>query len=257
MKSGLTCVALAVALFGAGCESGKSGGDDSPGGSGGAAGGSGGSAGGSGGAAGGSGGAAGGSGGHVGGSGGGAGGSGMGGTHGQEQALQRTVGRVTIEQLARSIPVITGGIRWIEDFGSGPVDMLEILGPTLGVPDYVLVTEENLEPTIIVAKFLQDASHRICTRWIEQDRGRPQGERTFVRHADWESLAEPDVNATLRALQFRFFSKHVPEDQDAPIADLRELFLTAANTSAPGNAARDGWLAVCIALMTDPELVLY
>jgi hypothetical protein len=41
------------------------------------------------------------------------------------------------------------------------------------------------------------------------------------------------------------------------MAPLVELFDTAANTSVPGREARDGWLAVCIALMTDPEMVVY
>jgi hypothetical protein len=172
-----------------------------------------------------------------------------------EQRLERTVGRMTIEQLARSISVVTGGLRWTEDFGQGPVDMLEVLAPTLGAPDYLLVTEENLEPSIIVAKFLQDASHRICVRWIAEDRGKPQAERTFVRHADWDSLDAADVNTTLRALQLRFFARKV--DDDEALRPLRTLFVNASSTAAPGNAARDGWLAVCIALMTDPEFILY
>ncbi len=172
-----------------------------------------------------------------------------------EQGLSRTAGRMTIEQLARSIPVVTGGLRWTEDFGQGPVDMLEVLAPTLGAPDYLLVTEENLEPSIIVAKFLQDASHRICVRWIAEDRQKPQGERTFVRHADWESRDPADVDATLRALKLRFFARKVTDDES--IRPLRELFVNASSTAAPGNGARDGWLAVCIALMTDPEFILY
>ena len=67
----------------------------------------------------------------------------------------RQVHRMTVAQLARSIPVITGGIAWIEDFGEGPIDMLQILSSTLGAPDYLLVTEENLDPSLILAKFVQ------------------------------------------------------------------------------------------------------
>jgi hypothetical protein len=175
----------------------------------------------------------------------------------QEQALVRTAGRMTIEQLARSIPVVTGGLRWTEDFGQGPVDMLDVLAPTLGAPDYRLVTQENLEPGLIMAKFLQDASHRICTRWVVQDRAAAPAERTLVHHANWDSLDEADVNTTLRALELRFFARHVADDDTASIADLRDLFFNAAHTAAPGDEARDGWMAVCIALMTDPEFILY
>jgi hypothetical protein len=73
---------------------------------------------------------------------------------------------MTIEQLARSIPVITGGIAWVEDFGQGPVDILAILSGTLGAPDYRLVVSENLEPSLVIAKFMQDASQRICAQWV-------------------------------------------------------------------------------------------
>lgn len=171
--------------------------------------------------------------------------------------LSRAVGRMTVEQLARSIPVVTGGLRWMEDFGNGPVDMLQVLAPTLGAPDYLLVTEENLEPGLIIAKFLQDASHRICARWVERDRAAPPEERTLVHHEDWDSLEPADVDRTLRALMLRFHARRVPEDDDAALEPLRALFVNASSTAPPERAARDGWLAVCIAMMTDPEFILY
>ena len=169
----------------------------------------------------------------------------------------RAAKRMTIAQLAASIPVVTGGIRWEEDFGQGPQDMLGALSATLGVPDYVRVTEENLEPSIIIAKFMSDAAQRVCTAWIARDRQQPPADRTLVRHADWSSLAEADVKATLRSLQLRFFSRYVPADDDGPIADLYELFGAASSGAPTGQEAYDGWLAVCLAMMTDPEFVIY
>ncbi len=170
----------------------------------------------------------------------------------------RRVTRMTIEQLARSIPVVTGGIEWIEDFGQGPINMLEVLAPTLGAPDYALVTDENMEPSLIIAKFMQDAAARICVKWVAQDVNMPPADRTLVGHADWASLDEALVKANLRRLQLRFFTRHVDPTDDEPISDLYDLFL-AASTSAPAAeaAANDGWLAVCMALMTDPEFVIY
>jgi hypothetical protein len=168
---------------------------------------------------------------------------------------------MTIDTLRRSIPTITNGINWEEDFGDGnQTDVLEALSATLGAPDYLLVTEENLEPSLIIAKFMQDASNRICPRWVERDRGEAAGMRSLVAHAgDWNSRAEADVKVALRALRLRFFGHRMPADgsQDAALADLIDLFNTASATSTPGREAQDGWLAVCIALMTDPEMVLY
>ena len=49
-----------------------------------------------------------------------------------------------------------------------------------------------------------------------------------------------------------------PEAGLAPaIDDLYALFVNASSTAPAPRAARDGWLAVCIAMMTDPEFVLY
>lgn len=113
----------------------------------------------------------------------------------------RAVHRLTVEQLARSIPIVTGGIEWTEDFGQGEQDMLEILSGTLGAPDYVLVTSENLEPSLIIAKFMQDAAVRVCAKWVARDRDLAPAERTLVVHESWASQDEEDVKSSIRALQ--------------------------------------------------------
>ncbi|MCA9545859.1 MAG: hypothetical protein KC613_15755, partial [Myxococcales bacterium] len=120
------------------------------------------------------------------------------------------------------------------------------------------VTQENLEPTLIVAKFMADASNRICMRWVNRDQSLPAGERSLVTHdGPWESTDAAHVEANLRVLLLRFYARKVAADDRESVADLAELFRTAADTAAPGLGARDGWLAVCIALMTDPEFILY
>ena len=175
--------------------------------------------------------------------------------------LARAAGRMTVETLARSIPVITGGLRWTEDFGGGvETDVLEALAPTLGAPDYLRVTEENLEPSLILAKFLNDAAQRLCVRWVERDEAAAAADRTLVVHpGDWAARDPAAVGVALRALQLRFFGRRVPEGAagDAALEPLRALFQDASSTAAPGREAGDGWLAVCIAHMTDPELVIY
>ncbi len=172
-------------------------------------------------------------------------------------ATGRAVGRLTVEQLTRSIPVITGGVEWIEDFGQGPVNLLEVFGPTLGAPDYLRITEENTEPTLLIAKFMQDASHAICVDWVAKDAAAPADERTLVAHADWSSTDEALVKENLRRLQLRFYSRFVPPEEETAIADLFDLFVNASSTAPAQRAAEDGWLAVCIAMMTDPEFILY
>ena len=97
-------------------------------------------------------------------------------------------------------------------------------------------------------------------RWVERDRAAAAADRTLVVHAaDWESRDDAAVRAALRALQLRFFGRRLGADAagDAVLEPLRALFQDASSTAAPGREARDGWLAVCIAHMTDPELVIY
>lgn len=173
------------------------------------------------------------------------------------QPSARAVRRQTIEQLARSIPVVTGGLTWVEDYGQGPVDMFSFLSGSLGVPDYRLVTRENLEPSMILAKFMTDASHRICSDWLQRDEALPQDERTLIVHEDWDSLDEADVRQSLAALNLRFFSLYVPPDEPASTDALYALFKHASASAPQLKAADDGWFAVCIAMMTDPRFVLY
>ena len=165
--------------------------------------------------------------------------------------------RLTVEQLARSIPVITGGLAWEEDFGEGPVDMLQLLSGTLGAPDYLLVTEESLEPSLIIAKFMTDAAHRVCARWIERDKTLPAAQRTLIVHDDWASMDAEDVEASLAQLHVRFFSRPIGPDEVHVLAPWETLFFAAADAAPAGVAADDGWFAVCIGMMTSPETVLY
>jgi hypothetical protein len=169
----------------------------------------------------------------------------------------RQVHRFTVAQLIQSIPVITGGIGWEEDFGEGPLDMLEILAPTLGAPDYILVTEENMEPSMIIAKFMQDAAYRVCTKWVQRDQALPPGERTLIQHDDWFSTDSGDVRGSIRALLFRVFAHNIESVDDPAIEPYWQLFQTGADLDGVTPAPSDGWLAVCIALMTHPEFILY
>jgi len=176
--------------------------------------------------------------------------------------------RLTVAQLARSIEVVTGGLRWVEDLGQGPVDMLTLLAPTLGAPDYRSVTHESLEPSLLLSKFAQDGAQRVCERWVAQDRD-PNLSLGSLVHSEgveggWESLEPSHVTANLERLLLTFFA-YSPRGTlsgdgsaapDPRVQALRELFELVAAT-APSDPAGDAWLAVCVALMTDPEFLMY
>jgi hypothetical protein len=160
--------------------------------------------------------------------------------------------------LNRSLPIVTDGLSWTEDFGEGEVNLFEVLASTLGVPDYLLVTEENLEPSLIVTKFLQDAAQRICVRWVERDKTLPLEQRTLVTHVEWASLSEVDVKTSLRTLHLRFFARYIPPgEDDAKVQAHYDLFQAASGAAPAGAEASDGWTAICLALMNEPEFMMY
>jgi len=72
--------------------------------------------------------------------------------------LDRPLRRMHVDQLQASIERVTGGIRWTD----GDDDLLEELAGTLGRPDYLEVTHEDLEPGLVFQKFLDDAAIAVC-----------------------------------------------------------------------------------------------
>ena len=177
-----------------------------------------------------------------------------------EPTSARQLRRVSVEQLLRMLPQVTGGIRWVEDFGQGPVDILELLAPSLGAPDYRGVTHELLEPNLLMSKFLSDGAQRVCHTWVQQDRSALGAERTLVKPYQeglaWDDRSTAQVRYNLKRLLLRFFAFTVTQDDHPRLQALEELFNTVVATS-PTDPSGDAWFAVCLALMTDPEFTLY
>ncbi|MEZ4467376.1 MAG: hypothetical protein R3F43_23755 [bacterium] len=61
----------------------------------------------------------------------------------------------------------SGGTGWTETRGATEVDLFEELAATLGRPDYVQVTTEDLDPSALFLKFLDDAARSVCARTVE------------------------------------------------------------------------------------------
>jgi hypothetical protein len=78
--------------------------------------------------------------------------------------------RLNVDQLANAVLQVSDGIGWYERQGNTDVDLFAQLASTLGKPDYIQNTEEDLEPTILFQKFLGDAA-----RLSLQEGGRPFG----------------------------------------------------------------------------------
>jgi hypothetical protein len=160
--------------------------------------------------------------------------------------------RMDVDQLAASIETVTG-FAWTDADGN---DRFEELAETLGKPDYVDSTQEDLSPSLVFQKFLGDAAHATCDRLMAAESERAPASRIYYVHADEDSTVEADpaaVEANLRHLMLRFHGRSVPEG--APELQ-RWTWLLESATFVAGEP-RKGWHAVCVGLITHPRFYTY
>ena len=175
--------------------------------------------------------------------------------------------RLSVEQLRRTLPALMGTdksgnpITWRDGQSPG----LDTNAAALGEADYIYVTADETAPGPLYVKFMDDAARSVCDQALEADQARPSAEsRVLLRHVgftDTVASKPTQVDDNLRYLRLRFHGAWTPGDA-ATIAPLRTLFadsVTAlAGTSTPTEAqVMAGWRAVCVSLLTAPELHLY
>lgn len=196
------------------------------------------------------------------GGGGGAVGGGGGATGGGGGALTAPgVQRLSVRQLAQSLPVVLGGNTWMVGTAQG----FNARSATLGEADYLGVVDENLEASALYQKFMADAARDGCTRTANADGALAQNQRVlmrFVGPSDTVATNAAGVDENLRYLKLRFHGVKVHASDLAKLAGLRTVF-TSAVTGAAGAGTptaahvKEGWRAVCVALLTAPEYHLY
>ena len=148
-------------------------------------------------------------------------------------------------------------------------DMLAALATTLGQPDYQTFTAETLDPAPTFSKLASDAAHKACRDGLTADLARPVASRLLLRYAgdhDTAAAAPDAIRQNLSYLALRFWARALPAS-DPTIDRLFQLYSLAstapADPAADGGAVAaagtpvDGWRAVCIALVTDPQFLTY
>lgn len=162
--------------------------------------------------------------------------------------------RLDLDQLRASMLQVSGGIGWTEQRGAVEVDLFRELSATLGKPDYLQTTTEDLEPSALFLKFLDDASRSVCARMVVADLDRDPADRVLLRHVAADGTDSEDaVTENLRWLVRRFHGRQLAEDGPA-LATWAWLHTSAEFT------ARDpmvGWQAVCVGLFTHPDFYSY
>lgn len=165
-----------------------------------------------------------------------------------DQSPGRSWRRMNIDQLRASMEQASGGIGWTEEQDGEAVQLFDALSGSLGKPDYLSATEEELAPGLLFQKFLSDAADSICRELVAVDPGR--AEPTFFVYASPEDTPpSAGIDANLRAVVLRFHGRSLGEDDPAlsPWSTLLERVYT---DSGDMDLA---WRAVCVGLYTHPD----
>ena len=166
-------------------------------------------------------------------------------------AAGRPLRRMDIDQLNATLRAVTG-VGW-EING---VDQFEVLASTLGRPDYSPSTAEDLQPSLLFQKFLDDAANAVCDELVAREAPGGAG-NVFLVHvaATDSSVSNPTgVEDNLQAALLRFHGNVVP-DGDPRLAPWSWLFDTTVDVT--GGDTEAAWRAVCIGLVTHPDFTMY
>jgi hypothetical protein len=165
--------------------------------------------------------------------------------------------RMDLDQLKVSIERVTGGVGWTGAEGRELVNLFDELALTLGKPDYVDTTYEDLDPSLLFQKFLADAANAICEEFIRVESTSDPDNRLLAYQLEWTDTWEvaPDkVRIALARAILRFHGREVAAEE----AEIDEwAWLLRSVTHVTDGTTQDAWNAVCVALITHPDFYMY
>lgn len=165
--------------------------------------------------------------------------------------------RMDIDQLETAIKQVSNGLTWTEKASNGTeTELFKTLAVTLGKPDHIQITTEDLSASLLFEKFLSDAANNVCRKLVERELTQPMTERVLMMTVEPEDTiyeAEAAVEANLRLLVSHYHSR-VLEPYDLELDPWLWLFESASHvTQDPAQ----GWRAVCVGLLTHPDFYTY
>lgn len=164
--------------------------------------------------------------------------------------------RMDLDQLDATIRSVSGGIGWTETRSGRDVNLFVDLAQTLGKPDYLQITEEDLQPSAMFQKFLDDAARSVCDKLMVAESNRPSAERVFFVHASNTDTLKDDsakVIANLQYLLLRFHGRKVGPAA-GELNAWRWLLESAEHVTAD---QPDVWRTLCVGLITHPDFYTY
>lgn len=163
----------------------------------------------------------------------------------------REARRMDVDQLDASIRAATGGIGWDID----GVSQLQVLAPSLGVPDYTQTTSEDLEPGLLFQKFLDDAANAVCDELVVREVAGTSS--VFLGGVDptaTRATAAPAIDQALADAVLRFHGRRL--STDAPQLGTW-TYLFDSTVAVTGGDTQAAWRAVCIGLIVHPDFYQY
>lgn len=161
--------------------------------------------------------------------------------------------RMDIDQLEATL-VQTTGQNWTDNNGNS---QFTELSRTLGKPDYIDLTSEDLEPAALFQKFLDDAARDACFKAAAAEADTvtldPPVLMVYAKKTDTLATASQKIEKNLAYLLLRFHGKHVTSE--SPEMDSwRWLYQSAELVSGDPALA---WRTVCVGLVTHPNFYTY
>jgi hypothetical protein len=157
--------------------------------------------------------------------------------------------RMNVDQVDLAIRRATNGIGW--DINGK--NRFEALASTLGKPDYRQVVQEDLSPSPVFQKFLNDAARHVCAEMVKKELESPVEEHVLMVHAGPDRTEPDQVDANLTILLLRFHGVTISEEAN-DLHPWRWLYQSAVHLKDDPVTA---WQIVCIGLIIHPDFYSY
>jgi hypothetical protein len=170
--------------------------------------------------------------------------------------------RMDVDMLDRAFRDVLGGLTWTVVSGSTRTDQFPLLAETLGKPNYIDTTIEDLNTTPLFAKFLGDGARKACADRVAADLAllatpSPSGAGPVLFGplglSDSPATASAALDAQLEALLLRFHGRALRADAPG-FEEWRWLLASSYQLTGRMDTA---WQAVCVALLTHPDFYTY
>jgi hypothetical protein len=144
--------------------------------------------------------------------------------------------------------------------------VFERLSSTLGKPDFIQQTVEDLTPSALFLKFLDDAARSLCVQRASLDLQRAAGEEVSALTPEqdvwgplWGELnleehSDAEREAQLRHLTLRFHGHTLPEGDSPQLAYWQWLF---ESTRLVSDQPELPWVALCVGMINHPDFYSY